>query len=60
MENRINYIDEKLNQHIFEDHQFQLKITKELSEISTKLAMWAGLPSVILLIFELVTRFFFH
>lgn len=58
-DNRINYIEEKLNHHIFENHQFQLKISTKLAEVSTKVALWAGLPSILLLVVELA-KIFIH
>ena len=49
-------LENRLNQHINADHAFQIEITKKLTEITVKMALLAGLPSIVLLVFELISR----
>ena len=49
-------LENRLNEHITADHAFQLEITKKLTEITVKMALLAGVPSIVLLVFELVSR----
>lgn len=51
---RIESVEQRLNTHILEDHQFQLQISEKLTEVSTKVAIFAGLPSFLLFCFEVL------
>ena len=49
-------LENRLNEHISADHAFQLEITKKLTEITVKMALLAGVPSIVLLIYELFIK----
>jgi hypothetical protein len=52
MENRVMKIEQRLEQHIIDDHKVHLEITNKLTEVSTKLAIASSLPSFIIILFE--------
>lgn len=49
-------LENRLNDHIMADHAFQLEITKKLTEITVKMAFLSGVPSIVLLIYELFIK----